>query len=165
MVKATWQGNAAQNIIKEIAETFEDSCRTEVQNNLQEFLDSVKIKRLKFRTKGNVEVPRFNIYTNGQLIPDDEIWFNICDSLAKLTYASPMQGQGYTEASPSTCNICHGVDHPTSMCKFPEIEGWFGPTRDSVGRAPPPRMVANMDEGHITTAKEDSKNNYTLRTY
>jgi hypothetical protein len=136
LVKATWQNSATQNHIKYITESFEEEHRSEVQAKLQTFLDSVHIKRFKFMAKGNIEVPRFNVYTNGQLIPDDDVWHYIRNALANLTYASPMQGQGYTEIALSGCNICRGVDHPTGMCAFPGQDDWNGPTRETLGKSP-----------------------------
>ncbi|KAN0105477.1 hypothetical protein V8E52_011003, partial [Russula decolorans] len=68
MVQTIWQGNDIQNLISDITDSFDDDSCSKVRNNILVFLNSVYIKRLKFRTKGNVEVPRFNIYANGELV-------------------------------------------------------------------------------------------------
>jgi hypothetical protein len=134
MIKAIWTNNAAQ-IIEDIVETLEEDCQDETKDNITSFLDSVFITRLKFKTKGDIEVPRFNVYADGQLIPNDDVWFYLRETLASLPYTSPMLGRGQTVIAPSTCQICHGVDHPTGMCKFPEIKGWNGPTRESIANS------------------------------
>ena len=135
-VKTVWQSTEAQNLIEDVAETFDEDSRHEIRNNIQAFLNSSYIKCLKFKQKGNIEVPRFNIYADSQLIHDDNIWSFLRESLAALTYKTPMQSCATTEISPSHCSICHGVDHPTGMCEFPQLEGWNGPTRDDTTNRP-----------------------------
>lgn len=133
VVKTVWQGHEAQKLINGVIDSF--SCPN-IRDNIHAFLRSVYIKRLNFRTKGNVEAPRFNVYADSRFIPDDDIWFNLRKSLANLPYTTPMLGRGTAEISPSTCSICHGVDHPTGMCEFPEMEGWNGPTHKTKRMTP-----------------------------
>ena len=135
MIKAIWKGKEVQSMIENIIESFDEESRTDVANNIQAFLNSVHIKRLNFKNKGNIIVPRFNVYAEGAFISDDDTWFHLRESLANLTYATPMQGRGTTIISPSNCGICHGIDHPTGMCEFPERDGWNGPTRKSISEA------------------------------
>jgi hypothetical protein len=131
MVKATWKNNGAE-IIEDLSENSEEEHRDETRDRIQSFLDSVHIKRLNFQAKGKIDVPRFNVYADGQLILDDDVWFYLRKTLASLTYTSPMLGRAHTAITPCTCAICHGVDHPTGMCEFPEKKGWNGPTVESI---------------------------------
>lgn len=133
IVKSTWQSVETQKLINDIIDSFIEDNHSELRNNINAFLISAHIKRLNYRAKGNIEVPRFNVYADSQFILDDDVWFHLRNTLANLTYKSPMQGQGTTVIPLSTCTICHGVDHPTGMCDFPNIEGWNGPTRESLG--------------------------------
>jgi len=137
MVKIAWEGNTIQNIIEDIVKSFDEDCQTIIRTNIHQFLCSIQVKRLDFKTKGKVEAPRFNIYADGQFILDDNDWFHLRESLANLPYASPMQGRATTELSPATCSICHGVDHPTGMCDFQKMDDWNGPTSDSIAMNSP----------------------------
>ena len=144
MVKATLQSNSAQNLVDDITEFFTENCQPEIRNNIQDFLNSVYIKRLNYKSKGRVELPRFNVYAKAKFIPDDDVWFYLRETLSKLPYGSPMQGRGITEIAPSTCGICHGVDHPSGLCEFQELEGWNGPTSESLAKTAP------QDEGKFS---------------
>lgn len=135
MVETVWQSNDTQTIADGIVEAYDEESRTETRSKIQDFLNSVKVKRLDFKIKGEIEAPRFNVYADGQLIDDDDVWLFLRESLASLPYTSPMHGHGNTVISPSKCGICHGVDHPTGMCEFPEKEGWKGPTKDTIEMA------------------------------
>jgi len=132
MVKATWQSNDAQNIVEDIVEAFNEDCHPEIKGNIQSFLTSVSIKRLKFKTKGGINAPHFNIYADGNFILDDDIWVHLRESLAMLPYAASMQGLGTTEIPHTPCAICHGIDHPTGMCGFLKVVGWNGPTPKTI---------------------------------
>lgn len=132
VVKATWQSTVAQNLINDIIDSYIEDDRPELRNDITAFLLSAYIKRLNFRSKGNIEMPRFNIYADSQFIPDDDLWFLLRNTLVSLTYKSPMQGRGTPDITPSTCGICHGIDHLTGMCEFPDMDGWNGPTRESI---------------------------------
>jgi hypothetical protein len=132
MVKNTWQSEATDSIINDIINTFTEDSHLNAKADILTFLNSVSIKHLKFKTKGNIEVLHFNIYANSKLISDNDVWFYLCNSLTTLPYTTPMQGKGSTNISPFTCGICHRVDYPTGMCKFPKKDTWHGPTCDTV---------------------------------
>ena len=149
VVKTVWQGHEAQKVINDVVDSF--SCPS-IRDKIHAFLRSVYIKRLNFRTKGNVEAPRFNVYADSRFIPDDDMWFNLRKSLANLPYTTLMLGRGTTEISPSTCSICHGVDHPTGMCKFPKMEGWNGPTHKT--KRMTPYQYGDRNRRDIRTARE-----------
>jgi len=137
MIQNTWQSEATEALINDIVDTFEEDSCPGIRSDILSFLNSVSIKHLKFRTKGNIVVPHFNIYADGRLISDDDAWSYLRDSLAMLSYTSPMQGKGYSDISPFNCGICHRVDHPTGMCEFPQKEAWHSPTCDSVTKSLP----------------------------
>jgi hypothetical protein len=137
MIQTVWKSDDTQNITEDIVESFAEESRPKIRNNIRAFLNSASVMHLDFKTKGNVDVPHFNIYATGQFILDDDVWFYLRESLATLPYASPMHGRGSTVTSPSNCGICHGVDHPTEMCKFPGKDGWNGPTRETLAESSP----------------------------
>ena len=135
MVKNIWGSKDAQQITDNIVDSFTEECHVELRNNIQAFLNSLQVNRLIFTTKEQNEVPRYNIYAKGEFILDDDVWLHLRESLANLPYTSYMQGRGHAVIAPSNCGICHGVDHPTSLCEFPGRKGWNGPTSKTIGDA------------------------------
>ena len=129
-VSTVWHDEETTNAIKNTADSFVLEDREDVLKAMSAFLDSLKVTRLDTRQRGESLVPRFNIYAQGALIQNDDLWVLLRDFLANRVYATPLQGTGTTETAPNNCGICHGVDHPRGLCPFPELEGWHGPKRN-----------------------------------
>lgn len=52
-----------------------------------------------------------------------KVWLSI---LRKRAYPT-MYGVGQHQKNHWRCNICKGLDHPTSLCKYPGLAGWNKP--------------------------------------
>jgi hypothetical protein len=75
-------------------------------------LRSVWIERIDTKDSGDSANPRYNVYANGTLIQNDELWMKLRRYLTDRSYQLYLQGKGTTEISPYSCGICHSVDHP-----------------------------------------------------
>ncbi|KAF8494743.1 hypothetical protein F5888DRAFT_1636030 [Russula emetica] len=129
LVRTVWESENITSVMNTISETFPDDARTEVINSINDFLASVQVKYLDYKTIGDILQPHFNVYATGSIIKSDNIWLYLRDYLADCTYATSMQGQGFTNTAPFHCTLCHGVDHPRGLCPFPDITGWNGPKK------------------------------------
>lgn len=54
-----------------------------------------------------------------------ERWREWRDVLSRLPFSSPINTTGWAKRL-SPCRGCHGADHPTHMCPFPELQEWHG---------------------------------------
>ena len=125
MILTKWAADNIQATLTKIVR--EANARSTYQIDLQNFFDSVTVQCLKV-IKNKILVPKFNVYANGELIPNHVVWTQIRDVLRDLSYDTAMLGQGTTEQGPYDCNICHAADHPYGLCTFPLIKGWNGPS-------------------------------------
>jgi hypothetical protein len=129
MVLNAWQNKETLIVVKESAQTTDtDPPMTDVYA-LEEFLNSMEVKRLNVKEKKGALSPHFNVYTNSKHIQDHNIWGKIQHILASRQYYSTMLGRGTTSIAPFNCGICHRVNHPHGLCPFPEVAGWNGPTQ------------------------------------
>ncbi|KAF8504354.1 hypothetical protein F5888DRAFT_1655080 [Russula emetica] len=128
-VLRVWRSQESQDFLTSLHKTFPETLRHKAGIILQNFTDSLKVKRLDTKNPGNACAPTFNIYIQASLIPDDGLWCLLRDYYASQEYALRFQldQPGSTSASFFHCSICHSIDHPRGLCKFPAIEGWKGP--------------------------------------
>jgi hypothetical protein len=129
-VSTVWHDEETMTTIKSTANSFVQEDRDNILKAMRSFLNTLKVTRLDTRNRGKALVPRFNIYAQGALIHNDNLWVLLRDFLASRLYATPLQGYGTTEIAPNNCGICHGVDHPRGLCPFPELDGWHSPKRN-----------------------------------
>ena len=105
-----------------------------LQFKLIHFMNSMWVKCLDIKSKGNCLSPEFNVFASGALIQDPSIWSKVRHFLANRTYTNDDLGWGQVVVSPYQCGICHGRDHPRGLCDFPLVEGWNGPKRSPVSK-------------------------------
>ena len=86
---------------------------------------SVDIK-LVTRTWHGEEIPLASIYCS---VPsdEDETWFAVRDTFREARLGTDITGHPTPYADPMKCGTCHGVDHDTAMCKYPQLPDWNGP--------------------------------------
>jgi hypothetical protein len=103
-------------------------------NALQRITDSIDVKALQMHEKGGEPKLVWNIYINSptnSLIAHRE-WLQIAQSLRFVTalngVGTPFQIQG--------CVGCKSTDHPTGLCPFPKLPGWFAPPNSSTTEIP-----------------------------
>ena len=123
-LKDIWGDQATTAMIKRLASdapTQEEG--QEYYMQMVEFLESATVRHLDIKSQGGKDDPHFNIYTNGDLIDDDESWLQLKKYLRNRNYKTTLIGTG-TATDNFVCNICHGHDHPGGLCPFPRIPGW-----------------------------------------
>jgi hypothetical protein len=100
--------------------------RTSVANSIQNFLKSTYVQRLDTKIEGGKPDPQYNVYADGQLIPNDTLWYEIRAYLKGRVYRSADCGKGRAKENNHSCGLCHGCDHPRGLCPFPKVPGWNG---------------------------------------
>ena len=129
MVKEVWRNQDSANFLQNLCQSFPEHLKQQAIPTLQQFIDSLKVKKLENRLPGGTLAPHFNVYANGLLIRDDHIWFQLRAYYATRTYALQAQDPRMTAVAPLRCTICHAADHPRGLCPFPALDGWNGPKR------------------------------------
>jgi hypothetical protein len=133
MVKEVWHDQTTFTFLQRICETIPEHLKEQASHALQRFVNSLEVSRLDTKLRGNAIAPVFNIYADGPIISNDNIWSRTRAFLATRTYAIQAQDPGIPVIAPSRCSICHAANHPRGLCPHPLIEGWNGPKR----REPP----------------------------
>lgn len=128
MVAEVWQDEETQTSLQAISRAASNNGHADSQTNIKAFTESLEVKRLDVKERGNILAPRFNIHAESKYIKDHNVWAQIRDFLASRQYTSNMLGRGTTRVAPYECGICYSVDHPRGLCPFPSVAGWNGPT-------------------------------------
>jgi hypothetical protein len=128
-VNEVWHDQTSSTFLKRICENIPEHLKEQAGQTLQRFVDSLTVSRLDTKLRGNTIAPVFNIYAEGPLIHDDNIWSRIRAFFATRTYAIQSQDPGIPVIAPFRCSICHAADHPRGLCPLPLTEGWNGPKR------------------------------------
>ena len=148
MVFKVWQDKETLAMIHETTRVTDTEGPMIQVRALEDFLNSMEVKRLDVREKKGALSPRFNVYADSKHIEDHNVWGKIRHFLATRQYISTMIGRGTSNMAPFNCGICHSVDHPRGLCPFPDVPGWNGPARRPEGmnnrvdgsRGPSPRL-------------------------
>lgn len=126
LILAKWDSEKVQ---EELQNAIQSACgQGQYQMNIHAFLETISVRKIIITTKDGVNVPKFNVYTDSDLIEDHELWSQIREILRNQSYSTSMSGKCIVELGPHHCNICHGGDHPSGHCTFPLVEGWNGPS-------------------------------------
>ncbi len=58
-----------------------------------------------------------------------EIQNQLIETVASLSYGAPsgIGGRGRRIERGFQCTRCHGIDHPSGLCPYLEVQGWMGP--------------------------------------
>ena len=147
-----WGDQATTVLVKKLASdapTQEEGHEWYMQ--AMDFLESATVRFLDIKSQGGKDDPHFNVYANGDLIEDDEMWLQLKQYLRNRTYKTMFIGSGRATED-FVCKICHGHDHPGGLCPFPRLPGWntgYNARRPNNTDArssippPPPNMYAN----------------------
>ena len=128
-VNEVWRDQESLTFLQAICQNFPENTKEQASAMLLQFVTSLEVERLDTKLRGNTIAPIFNIYANGQLIPNDNTWSKIRAFYTSRTYTLQAQDIGITVIAPFRCGICHAADHPRGLCPFPVLEGWNGPKR------------------------------------
>ena len=128
MILNTWRKKETLIVVKAAIQTTDEATPTTNLRTLEDFLNTLEVKRLDIKEKKGALAPEFNVYAKADYIKDHNVWGDLHHSLATQQYHSTMLGRGNVRVIPFNCRICHGVDHPSGLCPFPNITEWKGPT-------------------------------------
>ena len=132
MIFKTWWNKENLITVQKAIQTTDDNAPKTSLCELEDFLNSLEVKRLDIKEKKGALAPEFNVYADANYIQDPNVWGDLCHILANQQYHSTMLGCGLVRSAPFNCKICHGADHPSGLCPFPNITSWKGPNgRDS----------------------------------
>lgn len=127
MVNNVWRDVTTLTEIQAITQAINDGIPANNGQEIENFINSLEVKRLDVKEKKGTLAPRFNIYASSKHIQDLSVWGRIRHLLATRLYSSTILGRGITKLAPFNCRVCHGADHPRGLCPFPGIAGWNGP--------------------------------------
>jgi hypothetical protein len=127
VVYNTWHDDTSNAFISSITDSVPNADRSAIEADLRIFIASMYVDLLATKESGEALTPQYNVYANGSVIHDDQIWKRVRAFFAERTYEDLLLGRATTVTLPFDCGLCHGVDHPRGLCRFPEIEGWNGP--------------------------------------
>lgn len=89
---------------------------------------------------------QYTITTNSDLFPTEASFVRFRKIISGFLYTTTMNGNG--RAMPQLyCTICHYGNHPTGLCPYTEIPGWFGP-----GLPKAPAAVVDEDDEESISA-------------
>ena len=131
VVHSVWHDDTTRTFLDSVVEDFPQGERANANQALSRFIASMWVTLLPIKQTGNILAPRFNVYANGSLILQEDIWKRLRSFLADRVYASLLLDTATTEVAPYRCGLCRSVDHPMGLCPFPNIEGWNGPNSAS----------------------------------
>jgi hypothetical protein len=86
-INEVWHDQTSLIFLQQICQSFSEDTKEQAIHTLQSFVNSLKVSRLDTRLCGNTIAPIFNIYANGPLISNDNIWSHIRTFYTTRTYA------------------------------------------------------------------------------
>ncbi|KAF8260583.1 hypothetical protein EI94DRAFT_887994 [Lactarius quietus] len=140
-VRETWKDPTTVTFFDGLVLQAPEPEKNNVTKGILDFINSTEIRFLDIRREGNRREPHYNVYADGQLLPNDNLWYEIKSFLKGRTYKSADCGRGRIPEN-FTCGLCHGCDHPRGLCPFPKIPGWNGG-----GNRAEPRVVQEFARG------------------
>jgi hypothetical protein len=124
LVAETFLAGPVGAIIEQISAKHPNfaSCVTSEERVIR-ILQTLNGRRLEMDSEAGSKRTIFNIYIQSPTDDDDD-WDCLLEEVRKTTYRHPFLGNGFHHL-PWSCNICHGVDHPSGHCPFPFLPGWI----------------------------------------
>ena len=134
MIRRVWDSQAMKNFTHRLLLDTPPSKRGKVTLEVEHLLETMSILHLDIKEVGSTLHPQFNIYTDIYAdcanFSNDKAWSRLRSFLFTTAYIHAIQGHMTLEKIPFCCSCCHSVDHPRSLCPFPNLQGWNGPKRD-----------------------------------
>ena len=162
LVYNVWHDGATAKFAHDLVNATPERERTALTFAIHTFLDSTSVSCLNIKERGGGLTPSFNVYANGNVIPLNETWIQICKYLSERIYYTPLTGRGEVVISPYACGICHGVEHPKGLCPFPGIVGWNGPGKDKNSDNRRGRNGGRMGTASIGAGSSNNKGTYRM---
>ncbi|KAG2744730.1 hypothetical protein P692DRAFT_20820970 [Suillus brevipes Sb2] len=92
-------------------------------------IDSIRVTSLSIAVSRNLSHTVWNIYVDSPPNLSLKDYFEWSNLIRDLQFTSEDYGTGLvrSEDRQFLCTGCKSYDHPTGLCPFPKILGWFGP--------------------------------------
>lgn len=87
--------------------------------------DGFSFQTLATRAGGGITSPTINLYLP-VFTGDSKIWQTLREKVRAFNFAHGIVAPGARVIDGFKCQGCHGNDHPTGLCPFPQIPGWKG---------------------------------------
>lgn len=118
---------------------------------VQNILQTLEGRKLELSTSTGSKRACFNLYIQSPTKDDDD-WARLLESVTSTIYKHALLGNRFH--SPAwNCNTCHGVDHPSGLCPFPLLPGWY--------RANIPKAITDF---HTSVSQDISRQAAAERT-
>ena len=76
-VNEIWRDQTSLTFLQAICQSFPENFKEQAISTLQQFVNSLEVKKLVTRLPGNTIAPTYNVYANGPLIGNNSIWSKI----------------------------------------------------------------------------------------
>lgn len=92
-------------------------------------INSIRITSLTVATSRTTSHTTWNVYADSLPNMSLKDYFEWTNLIRNLQFASEDYGTGIVrlEDKQFLCTGCKSYDHPTGLCPFPKVLGWFGP--------------------------------------
>ncbi|KAI0054773.1 hypothetical protein BV25DRAFT_1922385 [Artomyces pyxidatus] len=112
-------------------------------------LHSASVTCVQVKTLGDKPAHRFNVVAETRTLAHEDHWWMLVDTLQSIEYKCPLNGTAVIMPH-VYCSLCHAIDHPRGLCKYPLLRGWNGgglryapPGESSRYRGPNGRFAGN----------------------
>jgi hypothetical protein len=124
VIEIFWRGEVAQ-LLAEMSGRGSNFPEMDVESRVTTILKTFTIRPIEVKTKGSGTVTWINLYLDCPTESDDD-WGLLVDAVSETKFEHSLLGAGLYDRG-WTCHVCHGADHPTGLCPFPNVPGWFQP--------------------------------------
>lgn len=126
LVTAAFSQEHIHTILAEISESNPTLSGFSPEERAKQVIQTLQIDLLHIRSSGGPLRPIVNLYMTSPSDKDDD-WSRLLQAVASMTYKHAFMGSG-TYYPGWLCSICHSIDHPAGLCKFPHTPGWINAT-------------------------------------
>jgi hypothetical protein len=124
LVSETWKDPISQNFFANIMNNHPNNLQNTLTQEISNFVYSIRVKCVKIKQEKGWDDPHFNIFADGELLQDTNIWLDTQNFFCQRTYRSPTLGRGQVKIGFFHCRLCHSKDHPKGLCPFPHLPRW-----------------------------------------
>ncbi|KAG1789815.1 uncharacterized protein HD556DRAFT_1311014 [Suillus plorans] len=116
-------------------------------------MNSIRIASLTIAVSRTISHTVWNVYADSLPNMSLKDYFEWTNLIRNLQFASEDYGTGLVQSEEKQflCTGCKSYDHPTGLCPFPKVLGWFGPvsaTEDTANASLDNRTNNNQSRGN-----------------
>jgi hypothetical protein len=123
LVSTTFSQDPIYSILADISASHSTLAALQPDERVKQITSSLQIDIFHVRSSGGSPRPIVNLYIDPPSDKDDN-WSRLLQIVSTTTYKDAFMGSGTYHAGWS-CGICHSVDHPSGLCKFPSLPHWI----------------------------------------